>query len=1274
MKKLLLLLLAGLSLPFQAQNVSQYVNPFIGTQSMGHTFPGACVPHGLVQLSPDTDTIPHNVNGKYQKDAYKYCAGYQYTDSTIVGFSHTHFNGTGHSDLGDILLMPTTGAIQLNPGTRDDVTSGYRSSFSHDNEAATPGFYSVLLDKYQIKAELTATERVGVHKYSFPKGKGNVIIDLNHGIYNYEGKTLWSGIRVENDTLITGFRYTNGWARFNQIYFAVSFSRPIAEYGGKDLSKQTVYQGFLRKFDINHNFPDMQGRKLKSYFTFDLSDGLPLIVKVALSAVDREGAIKNLNAEAGGKSFDTLLAEAKDKWETSLSKIQITGTQAVKENFYTSLYHTLINPSVYEDVDGRYRGLDHSIHQADGFMNYTVFSLWDTFRALHPLYNLLYPKKSADMMTTLQAHADQNVHKVLPVWSHMGNENWCMIGYHGVSLLADAASKSVNIDKQKALDAMFRSSQLKYYDGIDEYTKLGYVPLEKDYSSASITLEYAYDDWCIYQMCLRAGNNEMAEAYRQRAMSYRNLFNPESGYVQPRYADGRWKDNFDIYNTHGQGFIEGNSLNYSFFVPHDVKGMITSMGGEATFVKRLDELFTVELDDKYFSQTEDVTREGILGSYVHGNEPSHHIPYLYMWTSQPWKTAQQVRRITQVMYKNKIDGLCGNDDCGQMSAWYVFSSLGFYPVCPGSDQYIIGSPTVNTAVVTLENNRKLNIKVSNQSDRNCYIQKIYWNGKPYRKTYFRHSDLMAGGELRFVMDSKPAKNWFSRTELPYSLSNQEAYRIIPAVQHQSLRQGELSLANGYRLEFAPELENEAKMFRQYMAADFGLKESVNGAIVRLVLKSGKDLKEGEYNIDVDHQITVSSASALGIFYGIQSLRQLVRKTGAQQLYLPLVSVHDYPTFKWRAFMLDESRAFKGKEIVKGLLDEMARLKLNIFHWHLTDDHGWRIEIKKYPELCKIGSRRDSTQIGGWRGTTYDGVPHEGYYTQDEIREIIDYAHARHIKVVPEIEMPGHSSAAIAAYPYLGATKRQIKVPCRFGVQYELLDVSSEKVDQFLKDVLEEVIALFPSEVIHIGGDEVKYDQWKASESVQQYMKQHQIKTPADLQIHFTNSVSSWLKGKGKRMMGWNDITGNKIHEYNDETDAVATTSKLAEGTIVQFWKGDIDLIEQTAEKGYDIVNSYHYGTYLDYNKKRIPLEKAYLFNPVPEGLDAKLEPRILGLGCQMWGEEIMEDAKMYHMIYPRIAAYAECGWTSQQRKDFSSFLESLYYLGNFNNKYRNGER
>ena len=757
-----------LSLSVNAQ--VEYVNPIIGTDGMGHTFPGACVPFGIVQLSPDTDTIPHNINGIYQKRVYEYCARYQYKDSTIVGFSHTHFNGTGHSDLGDILVMPTTGELKLNPGTSSHPENGYRSRFSHETEKASPGYYEVMLDDYNIKAQLTATKRTGVHKYTFQEKDGRIVLDLNHGIYNYDGKTLWAQIRVENDTLITGYRITNGWARTNYTYFAISFSKPIRNYGYQDMD-DIRYNGFWRKFPINNNFPEMAGRKVVSYFEFDNTENPELVVKVALSATSTDGALKNLQVETAGKDFEQLALEAAENWNRQLSSLIIEGTDDQKAMFYTSYYHTLINPSVYMDVDGKYRGLDHNIHQADDFTNYTVFSLWDTYRAEHPFLMLMKPDEARDMVMSMIRHYQQSVHGLLPIWSHMANDNWCMSGYHAVSVLADAIAKGADIDMDEALDAMLSTSKVTYLDGLGEYMERGYVPFDLSYTAASTTLEYCYDDWTIYQTAMSMGREDVAAEYKQRAMNYQNIYDPELGFARPRHKDGSFKKEFDVLQTHGEGFIEGNSWNFSFHVPHDVIGVMELMGGEKEFVRKLDELFAMHLPEEYYEANEDITSECLIGGYVHGNEPSHHIPYLYAWTSQPWKTQYWVREIMNRMYKNHIRGLSGNDDCGQMSAWYLFTAMGFYPVCPGTDQYVIGAPYLPYVKLSLPNGKTFEIKAKGVSNKKRYVKAVLLNGKPYSKMYITHSDIVNGGVIEFIMSDKPNKErGIEKADKPYSLT------------------------------------------------------------------------------------------------------------------------------------------------------------------------------------------------------------------------------------------------------------------------------------------------------------------------------------------------------------------------------------------------------------------------------------------------------------------------------------------------------------------------
>ena len=767
---LCLSILAVQSLLGQNQ-LTDYVNPIIGTNGMGHTFPGACAPFGIVQLSPETDTIPHNLDGKYQPKVYEYCAGYQYGDKTIVGFSHTHLSGTGHSDLGDILVMPFTGVLHTNPGTSDNPDGGYRSRYSHETEKCSPGYYEVKLDDYNILARLTATQRVGIHEYTYPTAEGQFILDLGNGIYNYEGKTLWTYLRVVNDSLLTGYRITNGWARQNYTYFAISLSTPIKKYGYENRQRMK-YNGFWRKMDIHHNFPDMAGREMVAYFGFDLPKSHKLTIKVALSAVSMSGALANLEAETRALTFDDIKDQTLKSWAKELNIIQIEGTDDQKALFYTSLYHTMINPSVYMDVDGSYRGNDMEIHKADGFTNYTIFSLWDTYRAEHPLMNLIKPKQGADMARSMVEIQKQSALHILPIWYLMANEGWCMSGYHAVSVLADVATKLGIGNSQEILEAMKSTATSKWMEGMTDYIAMGYVPYDHCSTSASNTLEYAYDDWTIYKTASDAGDERMAKEFRQRALNYRNVFNPALGLACPKYKDGSWKKDFSPLQTYGEGFIEGNSANYSFHVPHDVKGMIECFGGEKKFIERLDVLFAEDLDKKYYEDNEDIEEECLMGGYVHGNEPSHHIPYLYNWTSQPWKTQYWLREIMDRMYINDIDGLHGNDDCGQMSAWYIFTAMGFYPVCPGSDQYVLGAPYLPYVKLSLPNGNVLEIKAPKVSDRNRYVKKVRWNGQTYDKLYVCHKDLMQGGILEFDMSSSPNKSRGQKPESkPYSLSD-----------------------------------------------------------------------------------------------------------------------------------------------------------------------------------------------------------------------------------------------------------------------------------------------------------------------------------------------------------------------------------------------------------------------------------------------------------------------------------------------------------------------
>lgn len=741
------------------QDLIPYVKPIIGTQRMGHTFPGATVPFGSVQLSPDTDTLPYAVNGKYNKNVYAYCAGYQYEDPTIVGFSHTHFSGTGHSDLGDFLIMPSTGTLRLNPGTADQPGSGFRSRYSHETEVAEANYYKVKLEDPNVVAELTTTERVGFHQYTFPaSNESHIILDLMHGIYNYDEKNVWTFVRVENDTLVTGYRITSGWARTRTVYFAMSFSKPFKNYGAKNFSPPVPYRGFWGKFDQTKKFPDLAGRQLRMHFDFDTKAGEAIKIKFAISPVSTVNALENMKAETPGWDFNQIKKAGQQKWNDELNKVQVQ--MLSKEdliNFYTAMYHAFISPGIYMDVNSEYRGLDQNTHKAS-FTNYSTFSLWDTYRTLHPMFNILQPSRNNHMIHSMLAHYDQSVLKMLPIWSFAANEDWCMSGYHSVSVIADAIIKgNFTGDPHKALDACIATATHRPYEGIGAYMDLGYVPADKNGTSVSNTLEYAYDDWCIAQLALKLGRKDEYETFIKRSENWRNVYDARIGFMRPRLSDGTFKKDFDVLKTDGQGFIEGNAWNYSLYVPQDPKSLIDMMGGDKKFIPHLDSLFTMDLPDEFFEHTEDITRDGIIGNYVHGNEPAHHVAYLYNWTSAPWKTQERVRMILKKQYHNGPDGLGGNDDCGQMSAWFIMSSLGFYPVAPASDQYAIGSPAVTSAAINLENGKQFIIETKNQSDKNVYVQRIELNGKPYPSYFLDHGSIMKGGKIVFYMGSKPVK-------------------------------------------------------------------------------------------------------------------------------------------------------------------------------------------------------------------------------------------------------------------------------------------------------------------------------------------------------------------------------------------------------------------------------------------------------------------------------------------------------------------------------------
>ncbi|HEY5849141.1 MAG TPA: GH92 family glycosyl hydrolase [Lysobacter sp.] len=743
------------------------VDPFIGTGGEGHTFPGAVVPFGMVQLSPDTQI-------KSRKEGYGWAAGYRYDDSTITGFSHTHFSGTGHSDLGDVLVMPIAGEVKLERGEAGKPGSGYMSRFSHDNEVAQPGYYAVTLKDYAIRAELTASPRVGVHRYQFPKGKpAHVLVDLRTSMYDYPGKIQWSRLRLRSDGTVTGFRETRGWAPGRQLYFAMRFSQPVSGHQFHDTEQDVVYKGFPPPGEKDpRQRAQIEGRQLVGAFDFDGAAGKSMVVKVAISPVSEDSAIANLDAEVPGFDFDGVRSAAKAQWMQALGAVDIDAPEPQRRSFYTALYHTLMGPSLFMDSDGRYRGPDNAVHQATGFTHYSTFSLWDTYRALHPLLTLVQPEqRNNDFINSLLASHDHSPYGVLPVWAFHGQETWCMIGYHAVPVIADAYMKGIRgYDTTKALKAMVDSASYGPYDGIAQYMELGYVPIDEEGEAASKTLEYAFDDWTIARVAESMGNQDVAAQFGKRAANWRHAFDDKTGFMRARKRDGSFREPFDATASgYGSDYTEGNAWQYSWYVPQDVAGLAAAHGGEDRLVARLDEVFNAKVDPKIFEHMEDIT--GLIGWYAHGNEPSHHVAYLYAYAGQPWRTQERLGQIMATQYAPRPDGLAGNDDLGQMSAWYVFTALGFYPVAPASNEYIIGRPFLPRASLNLANGKRFTVVAEGLDAAHPYIGRAMLNGKPLERAFLRHEEIMAGGELHFTMQAQPDKAWATgAAQRPYSMS------------------------------------------------------------------------------------------------------------------------------------------------------------------------------------------------------------------------------------------------------------------------------------------------------------------------------------------------------------------------------------------------------------------------------------------------------------------------------------------------------------------------
>lgn len=731
MKKLLLSVCAfSLTLAtLQAGEITKYVNPFIGTGAIdgglsGNNYPGATSPFGMIQLSPDTSEAPN----------WGDASGYDYNRNTIFGFSHTRLSGTGASDLIDITLMPTS--------------SGRTSSaFTHDEEKARPGYYQVMLKDENINAELTTTQRNGIHRYQYPAGKdAEIILDMDHSADkgSWGRRIINSQIRILNDHAVEGYRIITGWAKLRKIYFYMEFSSPILTSTLRDGGR------------VHENTAVINGTNLHGCFRFGQLNGKPLTCKVALSSVSMENARQNMEQEAPHWDFDRYVAAADADWEKQLGKIEVKGTEVQKEIFYTALYHTMIQPNTMSDVNGEYMAADYTTRKvANNETHYTTFSLWDTFRASHPLYTLLEPERVTDFVKSMIRQYEY--YGYLPIWQLWGQDNYCMIGNHSIPVITDAILKGIpGIDMEKAYEAVYNSSVTSHPNSpFEVWEKYGFMPENIQTQSVSITLEQAFDDWCVAQLAAKLNKDADYQRFHKRSEYYRNLFHPKTKFFQSKNDKGEWIEPFDPYQYGGNGghpFTEGNAWQYFWYVPHNIQALMELTGGTKAFEQKLDTFFT----STYKSEQMNHNASGFVGQYAHGNEPSHHVAYLYNFAGQPWKTQKYVSHILNTLYNNTSSGYAGNDDCAQMSAWYVFSAMGFYPVNPADGRYIIGSPLLDECTLKLAGNKEFRIRTIRKSPEDIYIQSVTLNGKKHKDFFITHQDIMNGGTMVFKMGKKPS--------------------------------------------------------------------------------------------------------------------------------------------------------------------------------------------------------------------------------------------------------------------------------------------------------------------------------------------------------------------------------------------------------------------------------------------------------------------------------------------------------------------------------------
>lgn len=1226
-------LFTGCNTTLVSKEYADYVNPFIGTGGHGHTFPGATVPHGMIQPSPDTRI--------YGWDA---CSGYHYSDTTINGFSHTHLSGTGCGDYGDILLMPITGKPDIHPVSAEEQTLPFASRFSHQNEIATPGYYSVFLDTYQIKAELTATARAAIHRYTFPENQqSGFILDLDYSLQGQRNREL--SMTIVNDSTICGHKNTNGWAWKHDIYFYAVFSKPF---------QYTIIEDSIQE-------KGKQSSRLikKALLQFATQKDEQVLVKIALSAVDCEGARKNLE-EIPDWDFEHVKSNARKEWNNYLSKIDIsTQDENSKTVFYTAMYHTALAPNLFTDRDGRYRGIDRKIHTTTADKPiYTIFSLWDTFRALHPLMTIIDPELNNHFINTLLQQYKEG--GFLPMWELAGNYTGTMPGYHAIPVITDAWIKGYHdFDLHLALKACRRSAE---YDTlspiattdylkhnalmpISKYYKntLGYIPCDKEYESVAKGLEYAYNDWCISLLAEAAGDSITQRRYEQLGKAYRHYFDSSVGFMRGKDINGKWRTPFSprSSNHREDDYCEGTAWQWTWFVPHDVDGLIDLLGGRQAFIDKLDSLFTADSSLEGELVSADIS--GLIGQYAHGNEPSHHIIHLYNHVGQPWKTQRLTDSVLHSQYFNDPNGLSGNEDCGQMSAWYVLNAMGFYQPCPGRPEYSISRPLFDSVTINLPAGKTFRIITENNSRSNKYILSATLNGETLPKPYFTHKQLTEGGVLKLVMTSRPC-DW----------NSVQSSAVIPVPLKEKKYNGSFQINGNTRLYTNLQGE-ERKCMEKYLSTlpspfNKGFSDKINSGNTIFFEKTDTSLAPESYTLKITaERITVQAGDDAGLFYGLQTLLQSLTATGKNSYTVQSAEIEDSPRFQYRGFMIDVSRHFRTKEFIKKQIDAMARYKLNRLHLHLTDAAGWRIEIKEFPRLTQFAAWRPEAVWKKWwfgeNGRRYceesDPQAQGGYYTKEDIKDLVEYAACRHITIIPEIEMPAHSDEVLAAYPELSCT----------GQPYQSGDfcIGNEKTFQFLEKVLAEVMEMFPSEYIHIGGDEAGKQQWKTCSRCLARMEQENLKNVDELQSYLIHRIEVFLNAHGRKLLGWDEIM----------------QGGLAPNATVMSWRGEEGGI-RAAQTGHQAIMTPGSHCYFDNYQDApfsqpeaiggyLPLQKVYAYNPIPASFNESQAQFIYGVQANLWAEYITTDEHYEYMTYPRLLALAEVAWSTPERKCYENF-------------------